>query len=141
MPKDSIYAGFVLCNGRRYVFACVVWHPLSPPTEVIWQPRCCWPSWVLSSRTSWDWLSPRGETSARFPRLPNTSSDFWSPHNELTVCVGMYVSQEQHFPHFKPILDKLVQQVILGLKSIDFAKRFGSGFRKGKAQLSSDPVL
>jgi hypothetical protein len=54
--------------------------------------------------------------------------------DELTVCVGIYVSQEQHFPHFEPLLDKLVQHVIRGLKSIDFKKRFGPGFRKGKTQ-------
>ena len=58
--------------------------------------------------------------------------------DEQTLYVGMYVNQEQYFPRFETLLDKLVQHVISGLRSIDFAERFGPGFRKVRAQSTRD---
>jgi hypothetical protein len=55
-----------------------------------------------------------------------------------TLYVGRYVNQEQYFPNFETLLDKLVQHVIWGLRSIDFAERFGPGFRKTRAQGTRD---
>jgi hypothetical protein len=58
-----------------------------------------------------------------------------------TLYVGRYADQGEYFPAFETALDELVQHVIAGLTKIDFAGRFGPGFRKVRAQVSRAKAL
>jgi hypothetical protein len=59
------------------------------------------------------------------------SDDHETEEEDQTLYVGRYVNQEEYFPTFETVLDKLVRHVISGLTSINFAERFGPRFRKG----------
>jgi hypothetical protein len=66
------------------------------------------------------------------------SGDYISEMEEGVVYFGTYVTLEDHFPNFAPLLDGIAQRVIPALEVANFKRRFGTAFllRKGKGGAS-----
>ena len=66
------------------------------------------------------------------------SGDYISEMEDGVVYFGTYVTLEDHFPNFAPLLDGIAQRVIPALEVANFKRRFGTAFllRKGKGGAS-----
>jgi len=62
------------------------------------------------------------------------SGDYVVEMEEGTVYFGTYVTLEDHFPNFAPLLDGLAQRIIPALEAANFKRRFGTAFLLRKAK-------
>jgi len=66
------------------------------------------------------------------------SGDYVAETEEGTTFFGTYVTLEDHFPNFAPLLDGIAQRIIPAFEAANFKRRFGTAFplRKGKGVTS-----
>jgi hypothetical protein len=56
------------------------------------------------------------------------SGDYVAEMEEGTAYLGTYVTLEDHFPNFAPLLDGIARQVIPALEAANFKRRFAGDF-------------